>query len=338
MAKFYGTNKADIIQYYDLSDGVKTDPRGLTATTPDDDAIFGYGGDDDLNGNAGNDHLYGGSGDDSLDAFGGLGDDFLFGNAGNDYLDGSTGNDTMYGGTGNDVYDIDGVDDLVYEYSGEGYDTVYWSARSYTLGSNVEALILRGSTDQSGTGNGLANYIEGNYLNDTLDGKGGNDELRGRIGADRLLGGDGNDRLHGGEGVDTIRGQDGADSVQGGLDADVLIGGRGRDVFDLDSPAGSAPAARDVIRAGDGATAFQGAGNAVGDRIDLRGIDANEATAANDAFLFGGSGVRHLTLSNSGTNTLVRGNTDGGADYEFELLIEDGDVLASAYKAADFYL
>jgi Ca2+-binding RTX toxin-like protein len=267
-----------------------------------------------------------------------LGDDFLFGNAGNDYLDGSAGNDAMYGGTGDDVYNIDGVDDLVYEYSGEGYDTVYWSGSSYTLGSNVEALILRGSTNQNGTGNRLANYIEGNYLNDTLDGKGGNDELRGRIGADRLLGGNGNDRLHGGEGGDIIRGQDGADSVQGGLDADVLIGGRGRDVFDLDSPAGSAPTARDVIRAGDGASAFQGAGAAAGDRIDLRGIDANEATAVNDAFVFGGTGPGHVSLVDSGATTLVRGNTDGGTDYEFELLIEDRKVLASDYTAADFYL
>jgi hypothetical protein len=35
---------------------------------------------------------------------------------------------------------------------------------------------------------------------------------------------------------------------------------------------------------------------------------------------------------------LVRGNTDGGTDYEFELLIEDRKVLASDYTAADFYL
>jgi hypothetical protein len=34
----------------------------------------------------------------------------------------------------------------------------------------------------------------------------------------------------------------------------------------------------------------------------------------------------------------VRGNTDNDAAFEFELLIEDGAVLASAYAAADFVL
>ena len=35
---------------------------------------------------------------------------------------------------------------------------------------------------------------------------------------------------------------------------------------------------------------------------------------------------------------LVRGNTDGDAAFEFELVIEDGGILASAYRAIDFVL
>ena len=41
---------------------------------------------------------------------------------------------------------------------------------------------------------------------------------------------------------------------------------------------------------------------------------------------------------NSGTDTLVRCNTDRDAAFEFELRIEDAGVLASAYKAFDFIL
>ena len=90
--------------------------------------------------------------------------------------------------------------------------------------------------------------------------------------------------------------------------------------------------------AGDGAIAFQGAGPTVGDRIDLAGIDARTTTGVNDAFLFGGTGIGRISLVNSGTNTVIRGNTDNDAAFEFELLIEDAAVLASTYRAADFVL
>ena len=72
--------------------------------------------------------------------------------------------------------------------------------------------------------------------------------------------------------------------------------------------------------------------------IDLGGIDANTGVAGNQAFLFGGTGVGRVSLVNSGTTTLVRGNVDADATFEFVLAIEDGGVLASAYKAGDFVL
>ncbi|MFO1142823.1 MAG: hypothetical protein U1E59_10600 [Amaricoccus sp.] len=40
----------------------------------------------------------------------------------------------------------------------------------------------------------------------------------------------------------------------------------------------------------------------------------------------------------SGTSTLIRGNTDGDTAVEFELAIQDGTLRASAYSAADFLL
>ena len=110
MAKFYGTNSSDVIQYYTLSAGVRTDPPGLTATTPDGDAIFGYGGDDDLNGNAGNDILRGSYGNDMLN--GGSGTDYLYGDAGNDDLNGGSDTvvDYLYGGSGVDWFKFSAYD------------------------------------------------------------------------------------------------------------------------------------------------------------------------------------------------------------------------------------
>jgi Ca2+-binding RTX toxin-like protein len=299
--------------------------------------IFGDEGYDSLYGSSGDDSIYGGDDGDFIS--GGSGDDYIEGGYGYDYIDGGTGTDWMYGGPDDDTYVVDTSSDHVVEYSVWGYDTVYSYAGSYTLSGNVEALYLLNFTNQNGTGNNGANYIEGNDANNTLNGLGGNDEIRGKDGNDTVLGGAGNDVLFGGPGRDTLRGQAGNDWLNGGLDADILIGGAGNDVFDFDTPTASTNAARDIIRAGDGATAFQGVGVNGGDRIDLSDIDANAASGADDAFIFGGAGVRHLSLTDSGNNTLVRGNINTSPAYEIVVVIEDGaGIDASDYYAGDFYL
>ena len=79
----------------------------------------------------------------------------LFGNSGNNLLDGGAGADTMSGGTGNDIYFVDNAGDAVTENANEGTDTVYLDRSTYTLGANVENLILQGGADLQGYGNGL---------------------------------------------------------------------------------------------------------------------------------------------------------------------------------------
>ncbi len=115
----------------------------------------------------------------------------LTGNFGNNTLNGGLGADTMIGGDGDDSYFVDNTGDVVTENAKEGTDRVF-STINYTLGANVENLVLSG-TAVTGTGNGLDNSLTGTAGNNTLDGMAGNDLLTGGLGADRMLGGAGDD-------------------------------------------------------------------------------------------------------------------------------------------------
>jgi hypothetical protein len=85
--------------------------------------------------------------------------------------------------------------------------------------------------------------------------------------------------------------------------------------------------------------AFEGIGAARGDRIDVAGIDADAGQGGNQAFVFGGAGVGHLSLVDDGGITIVRGDTAQGGGFELEVAIEDGLIgFAINYSAADFVL
>ena len=82
--------------------------------------------------------------------------------------------------------------DKVSEASNAGIDTVR-SSIGFTLGSNIENLVLTGSNAINGTGNALANALTGNSAANSLSGSGGDDVLNGKLGADTLTGGSGRD-------------------------------------------------------------------------------------------------------------------------------------------------
>ena len=232
----------------------------------------------DLQGQDGNDALTGSSGLDRL-----------VGGNGNDVLNGGAGADLMLGGVGDDIYTVDNVNDVVVELSGEGTADQVNSTVSFTLGANVEKLVLGGSGDINGTGNGLDNYILGNG------------------GANTLIGGAGKDVISGGAGNDVIT---------GGLDGDQLTGGLGADTFVYTT----------LGDFGSGGTndRISDFNRADGDKLDLTGVDANINAANDQAFTFLGAGAfTHLAGELRSTATasgnIVQGdvNGDGVADFTF---------------------
>ncbi|KQT45622.1 hypothetical protein ASG52_15880 [Methylobacterium sp. Leaf456] len=128
------------------------------------------------------------TGSSNIDATGAAGDDMLFGNLGNNLLDGRQGADSLLGRLGDDTYIVDNVDDLVFEESGEGTDTVVASVGyALAVGSAIERLQLAAPTGTAGLtliGNEFAQTITGNGGANVLDGKGGADILIGGAGSD----------------------------------------------------------------------------------------------------------------------------------------------------------
>ncbi|CAO3379224.1 cadherin-like domain-containing protein [Azospirillum argentinense] len=239
---------------------------------------------------------------------GGIGADTLDGGSGNDTLDGGGGTDRLIGGDGDDTYIVDSVGDVVVETIDGGFDDVWTTLASYTLGSNVEALAFIGNGAFNGNGNGLNNRITGGA---------GNDTLTGGAGADTLIGGDGDDRfyfddadapLQGGAGFDTavVQGSVGAsldlaacsiEQAYGGGGNDSLIGTgallglaiNGRDGDDL--ILGSA--FNDTLTGGNGSDTL-----IAGDGDDVLYIDAD------DALVSGGAGFDTVYVQGDGNLTL----------------------------------
>jgi len=129
--------------------------------------------------------LAGTLGDDVLYGLGGA--DVLSGDGGDDRLDGGSGADAMSGGNGNDIYVVDNVADSVSETSAAGGIDRVESSVSFTLGTNLENLVLTGNADSNGTGNSQNNQLTGNSGNNVLDGKAGLDTFAGGSGNDTYL-------------------------------------------------------------------------------------------------------------------------------------------------------
>ena len=282
-----------------------------------------------IRGTTGSNVIDGGDGNDTL--YGAAGNDTLNGGNGIDVLDGGLGADAMAGGAGNDTYYVDNVGDTVIENANEGTEVVY-SSVSFTLGANVEKMILTGTAAIDGTGNSLVNVIRGNESanvisgqagNDTLYGNGGNDTLDGGTGADTMLGGVGNDTYvvdNAGD-VVTENASEGTDLVQSSISYTL-----GADVENLTLT---------------GSSAINGTGNAldnilIGNGLDNilsggGGADTLTGGAGNDTFIY--TDISDSLPGSPDTITDFTSNAGEGSDDQIDLSAIDADTGTAGNQA-----
>jgi Ca2+-binding RTX toxin-like protein len=288
-------------------------------------------------------------------------DNLLNGGAGIDTFIGGAGNDTYVLdqlGEGDATH--------VQENPSQGIDTVLTSAAIANAIANLENYTFTGSGNWTFTGNELDNAITGGRGIDTLSGGGGNDILSGGTGADVLTGGTGNDtyivdnvkdqvieaagggtndtvqssvsftlgndvenleltgktaingtgnggnnHIHGNDGANALNGAGGDDLLFGGLGDDRLTGGEGKDTFDYDH----------LAERGTGKEVITDFNTAQGDVLDISDL-LSDLGVVDDPFAEG-----FLHLSQSGGNTLVQIDADGGGNKFVTLVTLQGVTL-----------
>lgn len=256
------------------------------------DFVYGANGDDTI---------YGGSGNDSVR--GGDGYDTIYGDSGTDTLRGEDGNDVLMpnsGITNGEVYDGGaGIDRLDFTNLGAGY-SVDLTAGFFNFFNRLTGLtqttlisienVSAGNGNDTVTGDGAANVLEGG---------GGNDNLRGESNSDTLYGGDGNDTIYGGGDQDELYGGLGIDTAN--FNTTSVAG-----VFDLTG--GTA------FFAGFYTEIMQGFENLVGT------TGADTVYGGNDANRLDGEVGNDLIYGNLGADTLLGNDGDdtlyGGGDQD----------------------
>jgi len=268
----------------------------------------------------------------------------LTGGAGNDTLRGSVGNDTLIGGAGADELNGgSGVDEASYEgaLAAVALSLITGGTAGDALGDTFISIEnVRGSAfNDTITGNGAANILNGLDGNDRLDGGNGNDTLRGSSGNDTLIGGAGADELNGGSGVDEASYETAAGAVALSLITGGTLGDALGDTFiSIENVRGSA--FNDTITGNGAANILNGLdGN---DRLDggngndtLRGAQGNDTLigGAGADELNGGSGndeVSYETAPGAVALSLISGGTLGHALGDSFISIEN--VRGSAFN------
>lgn len=218
--------------------------------------------------------------------------DRVSGGAGRDTFAVSTFQSTYLGGTGNDIFHSVGWQNTF--VGGKGRDTISYEPRAddFTQGGSGVTVDLGAGRTQTG-----ANRFE------TLRG------IENAIGS----GAD-----------DALFGTNGRNVLTGGLGFDQLTGRGGADTFVWRSAAEAAMASDAIDLVTDFSTAQR-------DRIDLRGIDADATTRANDAFNFiGAQGFSGTAGELRFAGQILEGDTNGDGLADFRIGLLNVDTLGAS--------
>ena len=343
------------------------------------DHLWGGDGDDDIRGGEGNDKLYIDRGDNSYD--GGSGSDTVY------FSDVSTYGSNVAGfmwwsheieasSVGFSVDLSSGVTrSQVMTLNGPSaaYSDL-WGTNTF---DNIQAVSMTNEDDVLRDNNG-AHVLMGNGGDDLIEGRGGADLIFGSSGNDtasyesagsrvsvdllnnagffddaegdtftfveNLIGSSYSDFLFGDNEANRIEGRNGSDTIVGHGGKDMLVGGSGIDTFryDLMSDSTTSTSGRDSIL-----DFISGS-----DKIDLRSLDANSATATakylpgNEAFTFIGTDsfdlgvrgqLRYSEVEDSAGVTFnrVEGDVNGDRVADFAIAVYSG---GQGLSALDFYL
>jgi Ca2+-binding RTX toxin-like protein len=259
-----------------------------------DDFVAGNGGNDNLNGGAGDDSVDGGIGNDALDGGENTGNDTsdeidsLIGDLGNDTLTGGPGDDDLVGDEGDDTYVADSVPDGADLITEyDGNDTADYSARTTTVELSNDDDPNDGTT-ASGREDG-GGPVDG-FLDDVPSDV---ETLIGGTAADRLTGVGTNDPAV----PNVLRGNGAADALDG-------------------STPGASPNTADYSTASSGVTVNLATGtvSGVAGADILTDIDNAYGSPAGDTLT--GSGTDNLLRGNTGNDTLTGGGGSGDiVDY-----------------------
>ena len=285
----------------------------------------------------------------------------LTGNSGDNALDGKAGADTMIGGLGNDTYVVDNTADAVNEDPGGGTDTVR-TATSYTLGADLENLVLTGLADLNGTGNELANTLTGNAGANTLDGGAGNDVLSGGAGNDTYIVNTPADVVHeaAGGGIDTVisansytlsanvenlilttgingngnaldnslYGDDNWNTLDGRAGADFMSGGNGNDTYIVDNVGDVVvdTSGTDLVKAS--VTYALDAGNTV-ENLYLTGTNNINGVGNGLDNVFRGNAGNNIIDGMGGTNTIDYTASGDGVTVDLIAGTASGSAIGS---------
>ncbi len=258
----------------------------------------------------------------------------VYGNAGNNILDGGLGTDVLKGGAGNDTYIVDNIGDVIIEEStlASEIDTVK-SSVNWTLGDNLENLILTGTANTAGVGNALNNVMTGNDGNNAFNGGAGNDQLYGGAGNDELNGGTGADALYGGTGDDVYYIDNAGDSV-------IELEGEGHDLVKTGINYTLASNVEDGLILGSAAINLTGnsldnvlTGNAAANVLDGGvGADTLIGGDGNDTYVVDNEGdvVVEQATATAGVDTVLASvNYTLGANVEYLTLTGTGNINGS---------